>query len=354
MMGIKYYLHKTENLRFFKGIVYRAQNIGLSNTLKEWKYYFIRYRNLITSYGFSISLTKYISWQLYVLYNYSRHAFLSYDAPLGFIEGCVPMGDSYKYLGQKIGHYEYLYQQNDKVEFYRICDYLSVGYPKVFFYTKYNKAFDFYGNHLSDLSQFNGIKMFVKPTDGASGIGAYVCDFDSSKIDLTQNLLFGAVEANDSFIKSLSNVTTYNTVRIQSYLTLSGDVEINCAFLKLSFDNSVADNIAQGGMGVGIDPLSGVLFDYGLDEETKTRYAHHPNSNVLFAGKKIPFWNRIIKEITLMHNFLGGRWIGWDIGISEDGPVYIEANSGGGMLFQQSACKVNFYDQQLIKENLVQ
>ena len=54
---------------------------------------------------------------------------------------------------------------------------------------------------------------------------------------------------------------------------------------------------------------------------------HHPDTNVVFAGFKIPHYQEALKTACLAHEKLYRiRSVGWDIAITEDGCAIIEGN----------------------------
>lgn len=63
---------------------------------------------------------------------------------------------------------------------------------------------------------------------------------------------------------------------------------------------------------------------------TKTIY-NHPKTKVPFDGFKLPMWSQtcqVIREAAV--NFLPIRTIGWDVALTPNGPVILEANPWWG------------------------
>lgn len=53
----------------------------------------------------------------------------------------------------------------------------------------------------------------------------------------------------------------------------------------------------------------------------------HPQTHVRFSGFEIPYFHDAVKFATRLHSYLYGvHSIGWDIAITEAGPVIIEGN----------------------------
>jgi hypothetical protein len=53
----------------------------------------------------------------------------------------------------------------------------------------------------------------------------------------------------------------------------------------------------------------------------------HPDSGVPLEGYRIPYFREAVQVVTRMHERLHGiHSIGWDVGISPEGPIIIEGN----------------------------
>ena len=345
------YKNKSKNFVFIKGYRLRIKNLGLKAFFIELSKYYKRYHKLIHNFGYKPSFNDQLKWDLFVIYDYARYCYLNYEKDSQFILDCVPMGFAYyKYWAKKIGHFEYLYQQNDKIEFYRLCEINNIPFPRVYFFSRYGRLFDLWGNELEDINEFHLKKAFVKDLNGANGSEARVVNITEKDIDLTKELIYQEIAVNHHQIKKLAPVEAFNTIRIQSYRNRKNDIEYNCAFFKFS-RGALADNISAGGFGVGITVSDGKLMEFGLNEYVLDKVTKHPDSNIPFAKFEIPFWKETLEIVERFHFVFGGRWIGWDIGITDTGPVFVEGNSGGGMLFQQSSSRP-FYNDDLIQENI--
>lgn len=92
------------------------------------------------------------------------------------------------------------------------------------------------------------------------------------------------------------------------------------------------DNLAQGGVAVNIDFKNGELCDYGLREYDLTKYTEHPDTHHPFAHYKVPYWEQICDLIHRVSIVLPPmRMMGWDIALTENGPVIVEMNTGTGV-----------------------
>jgi hypothetical protein len=128
------------------------------------------------------------------------------------------------------------------------------------------------------------------------------------------------------------NSSSVNTVRMVTIH--DGTKAINLAsFIRMGQNNSMVDNISLGGIGCGIN-LDGTLMKEGFDG--MIRIDRHPDSGQVFEGCTIPQYAKAIELVRQMHqSFHCFFLIGWDIAFTETGPVVIEGNPVGELLYEQ-------------------
>lgn len=129
-----------------------------------------------------------------------------------------------------------------------------------------------------------------------------------------------------------------NTIRVDSLLTKSGEVIINSAYLRIGRNGRKVDNWSgkQGGIGVNVNIKNGALSSQGIDY-SKNLYTEHPDTHVSFSGLVVPYWEEIInivKDAALQ--FPNVRSLGWDIVLTENGPLILEVNGDYDILAQQT------------------
>lgn len=120
-----------------------------------------------------------------------------------------------------------------------------------------------------------------------------------------------------------------NTIRIVTIRDKTGKVGVFAAFLRLSQDSeSFVDNRAKGGLGVGIELDTGKLMKYGLPHDAygiKTEI--HELSSIRFMDYQIPFWSETMDLVCSAHKqFYDIQSIGWDVVITQKGPILLEGN----------------------------
>lgn len=133
-----------------------------------------------------------------------------------------------------------------------------------------------------------------------------------------------------------------NTVRITTIL-IDGSLEIMGAVLRTGHNGSFVDNRSAGGICAGINVDTGVVFTQGIELKSN-RYTFHPSSNEKIVGFAIPLWQETLDLINLASKKMPEAWyVGWDIAITTNGPVLIEANSHAGMHIQQQPDQTGKY-----------
>lgn len=128
------------------------------------------------------------------------------------------------------------------------------------------------------------------------------------------------------------NPSSVNTVRL---VTIHDGITAQnlAGFIRMGLENSLIDNITRGGVGCAIH-ADGTLWSEGLNGSV--RINHHPTSGVAFEGFRIPYYTEAIDLVRTMHlSFHCFFIIAWDIAITEDGPVVIEGNPVGDLIYEQ-------------------
>lgn len=194
--------------------------------------------------------------------------------------------------------------------------------------------------------------LIIKPVRGHSGRGIVLVkeiegtimiqslsglipleDFTLEKPAIVQELI-----KQDPRMAAFSR-SSVNTIRVLTMYTRGESVIVLAASMLCGIGDSYVSNWSRGGVGLGVDPLTGRLMKYAYDKDAK-RYSKHPTSDVTFEGYQIPEWERIIDlAITIQTAFPCYRILGIDFAIREDGePVIVEINSNASLLGQEQSC----------------
>jgi len=120
------------------------------------------------------------------------------------------------------------------------------------------------------------------------------------------------------------------TVRALTCLNAAGEPELVGAVLRMAIGgNHVVDNLHAGGIAAGIDLDTGILGPAtNLGTDVRLGWLErHPTSGALIAGRRLPFANRIRPFAERAHRAFRDRvLVGWDIAITPQGLVLVEAN----------------------------
>ena len=125
------------------------------------------------------------------------------------------------------------------------------------------------------------------------------------------------------------NPASVNTIRVYTVLS-DGKANAVYACIRMGNSDRPVDNINAGGMYSPVDLESGKISCAACDKQMNV-YEKHPRSGCVLKGYQIPFWKESLamcREAALRLPQLG--YIGWDVGITKDGPLFIEANNMPG------------------------
>jgi len=131
------------------------------------------------------------------------------------------------------------------------------------------------------------------------------------------------------------NPACLNSIRIDTFTDIDGEVGIMSAYLRMSMNNNHVDNISSGGCLVGIVLQTGRLKKFGYSTLQRLGVkilTEHPVTKTVFENFSIPFFPQVQSLVLNAASLMPGlRLVGWDVAISESGPVLIEGNSDYAM-----------------------
>lgn len=256
--------------------------------------------------------------------------------------------------------FNYLSLVRDKFIFYQYCKSLNMPCPKTLALVSKGRISWYNGENIEwkplETIQESNFLAFCKETTGEGGQGAFILEVNNGEMKISGKL------ASVSELYTQFGVSTYilqemiknhhllseiypkslNTLRLHTILNRDGSVDFFSAVQRFGANGSIVDNGCFGGMFVGVSE-DGVLNNYGCHEpHTGNKKLiikeYHPNTNVKFAGLKLPFWEDILKTAKSFHRFMYGiPSIGWDIAITEDGFYFTEAGEDWEIAFDQAA-----------------
>lgn len=225
----------------------------------------------------------------------------------------------------------YIHIFNDKVEFlekfkkYTNRDFISLEKASVKDFEKFLK---------------DKTKICVKPINLTSGKGIEII-----KINKNTNVekLYNQLKENNQLLvedfivqhKDMNKLfpNSVNSLRVISFVTDEGDVAILGVVLKMGTKDGV-DNHSNGGLYTFVND-KGIVEEPPFDDYGNS-YTEHPITGTPIIGFKVPMYNEIIELIKKAAKVVPQvRYVGWDVAVTENGPVIIEGNEWCG-IFQMS------------------
>lgn len=244
-------------------------------------------------------------------------------------------------LYKKYCDMDYLHYFVNKDEFNeRFEDYLKRDWIKVKGTDK-EKVFAFFKKH--------GIFM-AKPIDNFGGVGIEKIETDSfASYDELYHYLTkeGSNYELEEVIKQHEEVNklypnSINTIRVITIVTTEDDkpyisipkeerenAKLKCHVIYACCrigNGKCIDNFTSGGMVTPLDEKTGVIKFAAMDKK-KNVYENHPVTGCKIKGFKFPYWKEVL-EMCEKASFeipeIG--YIGWDVAITPEGPVFVEGN----------------------------
>lgn len=185
-------------------------------------------------------------------------------------------------------------------------------------------------------------EIFIKPDDGWEGRGCAKIRYDAEQGLFFLNDEPFPEEKHQSFFETPMiaqriirqhptmaqlNNDTINTLRLITLRDNAGHVAYYSGVLRMGRKNGVCDNWASGGVAAGIHRDGSLSrLAYAADESVPAM-EKHPDSGVTFADFVIPQFESCIQAAVKAHEQLPGMLsVGWDIVVTEQEPLIIEAN----------------------------
>ena len=230
-------------------------------------------------------------------------------------------------------------------EFYKIAahwDYAPFFSNKVNFHNNFKeftkREYVCYGDGLDKVKEFiKHNKDFVRKP--ISGLGGFHVEKIEAKSIKDINEFYNKLKEDNCFLEELViqnkewaklNPKSLNTVRVVTY-ALNGESRVLYAVARIGSGKSIVDNFHQGGVGVKVNIDNGCLEGNTIDKSNQ----ENPNTNltnIKVDGFKIPYWSEIVKmtkKAALVNDNV--NIVGWDVALTDDGPLIIEGNRGPGM-----------------------
>jgi hypothetical protein len=290
-------------------------------------------------------------------YHYFRYGLYRRDIKFKEIKDYLPESVFYYRILPNLNR-NYLLLDNKN-----ICDDIlranNLPIPRLILKIRHGKIFDLHGEIISDANSLNRYlanqkskEIIAKPADCGSG-GKQIEIFEkkeggyySRNKKLSYEMISKAFNRDWIFQEVISNIPLLaeahpNSINSLRVITLFTEKEplILYAILKMGNNSARTDNAHTEGIYVGVDLSTGRLFDKAYDENLNEFY-EHPLTKFKFPGKVIPNFSEVItisKKAALL--FPETKIIGWDIALTNNGPIILEGNSSPGLTIIQRTYK---------------
>jgi len=196
------------------------------------------------------------------------------------------------------------------------------------------------------LRKINNIdkEIFIKTVDTQGGDNCFV--LNSLNIETIADelmnikvLLFQERLKQHEVIKNIYPYSI-NTLRIDTYIDDSGEVIFLSSLIRFGANKSVVDNPGtSGGFFVPVNVETGEIKKRGMQflKLGGNFYYNHPETKEVFGEIKIPYFNDAKTLIKRALKVVPEKMVGWDIAITENGPVIIEGNDNPSLFMSDLA-----------------
>jgi hypothetical protein len=187
----------------------------------------------------------------------------------------------------------------------------------------------------------------VKPIDGNGGKGVQKIDIKENKdlsklfneLLLRKQILLEEYIIQNKEINKLSP-SSVNTLRLFTFYDNKNVYVLNSVF-KIG-NGGVTDNFSSGSMYTFLDDNGQVMIP-AIDKDDHV-FTIHPLTKTKIVGFKVPYYKEAINLVKECSKIVPNvRYIGWDVAITNDGPVIIEGNCYPG-IFQMKPSLSNTHE----------
>lgn len=180
----------------------------------------------------------------------------------------------------------------------------------------------------------NKTVIFAKPLNGTHGDNMQKIKIDEWKGKnlyqylMEQHLFLIEELVIQNKIMSSLNPSSINTIRVIS-IYKNNKSKIIAAYSRIGC-GKIVDNFNAGGMVAPIDIKTGKITHAAVNKKNIV-FDKHPDTNTVIEGFQIPEWEQV-KELVLKAAKVVPQvgLVGWDVAISDHGPLLIEGNEFPG------------------------
>ena len=241
---------------------------------------------------------------------------------------------------------------NNKLSFKLICkeqgfpipDLISYNFKNIFFF---DKKVHTISNKKELVSLFKNIlnsdtthKIFFKPINGIGGVGCFLVTSQNLEDQINQyaETVLTNSYIQEKYIEQHTEINkihphAVNTLRLVHYIDHNFTVHILSTFMRFGVGKSITDNTSTGGFSIAVHSETGRLEGPGRQEATRGAavFNEHPDSKFKLEGFSIPYFKEACALVKEVAHYFPNRIVGWDVAISNKGPVIIEGNHNPGL-----------------------
>lgn len=228
-----------------------------------------------------------------------------------------------------------LVRQVNKPEDYKLFD------NKVLFFEHFGEFtgrgfLNLEGKTAADLEAFCKGKdvVFAKQTEtfGGQGITKELLSADTDYNELYKRLTDNKQYLIEDAIVQHSKMNelysgSVNTLRMVTLVDNDNVPHFMYALIRMGQKGAKVDNISSGGMYAPVN-ADGIITHAAFCDKEGICHEIHPTSGTKLIGFEIPYFAEaveLVKKAALV--IPGMRYVGWDIAITENGPVLVEGNN---------------------------
>ena len=247
---------------------------------------------------------------------------------------------------------EYVTILNNKLIFQVFCEKYNFPIPKMLGYNM-QRTFVFQNetNHLTNVGQIKDFfrNLFITTDSDKIFLKAF-CGFMGKHIHVLKRNTFeetldglGSILLNEAFIyqegvtqhEEISKIypKSVNTLRVETFIDETGKPNILGAVLRLGAGGKFVDNVSSGGFFVPIHIETGRLKAKGVRAMIHggQEISKHPDTDFVFENFKVPFYDKCLELALKLATYMPNKIAGWDMAITEKGPIVIEGNDQPGI-----------------------
>jgi len=118
-----------------------------------------------------------------------------------------------------------------------------------------------------------------------------------------------------------------STIRVVTFRRPSGESGTLLACLRMPTGALLVDNFEAGGIAAPIDLATGTLGAAVAKDPRRGTFTRHPDSGAPIEGYRVPYFGEALHAALTAHAaFPWLPFVGWDVVITDDGPLLLEGN----------------------------